>query len=177
MVHKIRVTTYSCPKCGHTIKKEYNGGSLYGEKYGRCPKCGYIYSTGKKLYSDLSEKELEEQKNTSKEFYKILIPTFLISLIITIVTGWELVGLVAFLSGFLIVYGFFSNLSDKSKTLKNVSKSDKELYELEVKQSENIHHSNNSRISKSTTEQYTPQFADIMTEEPNIENSNQGTVL
>ena len=142
MAVKIKVTTYTCPKCRHTLKQEYNGGSLYGEKYGRCPNCGYIYSTGKKLYSDLSEKELEEQKQISKDFYKFLIPTFLISLIITLVTGWELVGLVAFLSGFLLIYWFFSSLLDKTKTLKNVSKKDKELYDLEVKQSERIKNSN-----------------------------------
>ena len=167
--YKVRITTYSCPKCKHTIKKERGYGDVYGEKYGRCPNCGYIYNTGKKLYSDLSDKELEERKNRIKETYKILIPIFLISLIVTIITGWELVGVVAVLSGFLIVGSFFDDLSDKRKTLKNVSKRDKELYDLEVKQSENIQRSNNSCITRNSTEQYAPQSPSVMAEKPVVE--------
>ena len=138
MAMRVRVTTYTCPKCRHTLKREYGGRSIYGAKYGRCYKCGYIYRTGKKLYSDLSEEELREQKNIRKEFLKILVPTFIISLIVLIITGWQLFGACVFISGALLIAWFISDLRDRTKTLENVSKKDRELYELEVAESEKI---------------------------------------
>lgn len=171
MAMRVRVTTYTCPKCRHTLKREYGGGSIYGEKYGRCSKCGYIYRTGKKLYSDLSEEELKEQKNIRKEFYKIFIPTFIISLIVLIITGWQLFGAGVFLSGALLIVWFIGDLKDKTKTLKNVSKKDRELYELEVEESERIRKANGfnptsypqSQVAEPIYQQKEPTYVDTTT--------------
>ena len=138
MVYKIKICTSSCPYCGATISKEYYGHSVWGPKFGRCPKCKNIFRTRKKLYSDIP---IEERKKDRKEFFQgitITIPLFLVSLIITIFTGWELVGLLTFfaiLGTMIFCISYFSKTKIVLSKYSKLKIRDPELYELEYNES------------------------------------------
>ena len=134
MVHKISVCTSSCPYCNTTISKEYNGSSAWGPKFGRCPKCHKIFKTNKKLYSDTSKAERDSDRKEFLQVIPILIPLFIVSLLITIFTGWALMGLIAFASGmsvFVITISYNSRNKMVLSKYIDLKESDPELYQLE----------------------------------------------
>lgn len=138
MIYKIKVCTSSCPYCGTVISKEYYGPGAWGPKFGRCPKCKNIFQTRKRLYSDVSQSERKKDRKEFLQGIAITIPLFVISLIITIFTGWELVGLVAFFA-LLGTIAFCSAYFSKTRVLLSkysyLKTKDPELYQLEYDES------------------------------------------
>ena len=134
MVYKIRVCTSSCPYCGATISKEYYGPGVWGPKFGRCPNCKNIFRTGKKLYSDISQAERDKDRKEFIQAISITIPLFFISLIVTILTGWELVGLLCFfffMGTLICIIPHFQKRKIVLSKYAYLKKSDPELYQLE----------------------------------------------
>lgn len=90
------------------------------------------------LYSDLS---YEDRMGDRKEFLRIIaitIPLFILTLIITIYTGWELVGVLAFLSFVFTVIASVSQFSRTQHVLSKYSRlatTDPELFQLEYDES------------------------------------------
>ncbi len=141
MVYKVRVYTSRCPKCGHTIGKDYYGPEVLGPKFGRCSNCKTIYKTGKKLYTDISEQERQADKDEFTKAILILIPLFFVSLFVTIFTGWELIGLLAFFFFMGTSCAIIAYIQKVRTTLKKYSyllKTDPELYQLECEESRRI---------------------------------------
>lgn len=144
MIKKVRVTKYSCPNCHKKLGEQWGeNGSRFGPKFARCHHCGYIYRTGQILFSDLTKEEIESINATAIKMYAYLIPIFLVSLCIAIMTGFELVGLIAFMSAVLLIWFSISEFNERTKTMKCVNKRDKELYELEKAESELIKNRSN----------------------------------
>ena len=141
MVHKINVYTRSCPYCNSSISKEYYSPDKWGLKYGRCSKCKGIFKTGKQLYSDLSPKEKRADKEEVFQALKIIVPIFLITFVVACITGWELVGLLAFMA-FVGILAVTLSYHRKTKfTLKKynyLKETDPELYRLEYAESMRI---------------------------------------
>ena len=134
MVYKIKVCTSSCPYCGATISKEYYGPDVWGPKFGRCPSCKNVFRTGKKLYSDISQAERDKDRKEFIQAISITIPLFFISLLVTIFTGWELVGLLSFfffMGTLIFVVSHFQKRKIVLSKYAYLKKSDPELYQLE----------------------------------------------
>lgn len=137
MVYKIEICTNKCPYCGTTISKEYGGRSMWGPKFGRCPNCKNIFRTNKKLYSDISQAERDKDRKDFIQAISITIPLFFISLIVTILTGWDLFGLLSFFffMGILIcIISYFQKRKIVLSKYSRLKKSDPELYQLEYEE-------------------------------------------
>lgn len=138
MVYKIKICTSTCPYCGATISREYYGPSIWGPKFGRCPRCKNIFKTNKRLYSDVPKEERDTDRKEFLQGVAITIPLFLVSLLITIFTGWELVGLLAFfaLLGTIIFCSvYFSKTRIVMSKYSHLKTSDPELFQLEYNES------------------------------------------
>ena len=138
MVYKIKICTSSCPYCGTTISKEYYGPSIWGPKFGRCQRCKNIFKTNKRLYSDISQDERAKDRKEFLQGIAITIPLFLLSLLTTIFTGWELVGLLAFfafLCTIILCCTYFSKTKTVLSKYSHLKMSDPELFQLEYGES------------------------------------------
>ena len=138
MTYKIRICTSSCPYCGATVGKEYHSSSPYGLKFGRCPNCKKIFKTGKMLYSDISQENRDEERKGIFQFISVTIPLFILSVFITIYTGWALVGLLGFFLFMPTVLSIFAHFQNRSILLSKYSRlknTDPELYQLEYSES------------------------------------------
>ena len=135
---KITVCTTRCPYCGKKISKEYGGREVWGPKYGRCPNCKGIFKTGMKLYSDISPEEREKDKKEVVHAIAFFIPAFVISVVVAVLTGWELVGLLAFfffMGIILSVVPHFQRMRITLKKYRRLQHTDPELYQLEYEES------------------------------------------
>lgn len=141
MIYKINIYSRKCPYCGKDLNKEYYAPEIWGMKYGRCPYCKTIFSTGKRLYSDVSPEERKKEKKDTINMGLILTSLFIISVLTTIFTGWELMGVFAFLLFISSICAIASYLSKSKETLdkyRYLKEKDPELYKLEYEESMKI---------------------------------------
>lgn len=114
------------------------GRGVWGQKFDRCPKCQKIFQTGRKLYSDISQKERAADRKEFVKSISITFSFFLVSLLVTILTGWELIGVIAFLSFVGMFVIVISHVNKCQKTLGKydyLKTRDPELYQLEYNES------------------------------------------
>ena len=138
MVYKIKICTTTCPYCGMTISKDYYGPGTWGPKFGRCPRCKNIFKTNKRLYSDVSQAERAKDRKEFLQGIAITIPSFFVSLLITIFTGWELVGFITFftfLCTIILCIGYFTRTKFVLSKYSHLKTSDPELFQLEYNES------------------------------------------
>ena len=134
----ITVTEKHCPYCDTFLETASSSVSTYGRKFRRCKNCKKIYKTGRFLFSDLSPSQIKSIKEETFQKLRIWAIVILTTCIIMVISGEVLLSVVLSIALYFEAHIAHIYFRDKKRTLDKLKGKDKELLDVEIRESERI---------------------------------------